>query len=64
MHHRSVIGGIAETRELLEPYAGHHILPEVGMIKMRDINDVFDKRNDKEVCFRYVIDRVSLKDAQ
>ena len=34
------------------------------MIKMLVINDDFDKRNDKEVCFRYVIDMVSFKDAQ
>ena len=34
------------------------------MIKMLVINDNFDKRNDKEVCFRYVIDMVSRKDAQ
>jgi len=31
---------------------------------MQDINDTFDKRNDKEACFRDVIDRAFLKDAQ
>ena len=40
---------------MLEFCAEHHILPEVEMIKMQDINDAFDKMNDKEVCFRYVI---------
>ena len=64
MHHRSVIGGIAETRELLEICAEYYILPGVGMIKILVINDAFDKRNDKEVCSRYVIDMVSFKDAQ
>ena len=64
MHHRSVIGGIAKTRELLEICAEYYILPGVGMIKMLVINDAFDKRNDKKVCFRYVIDMVSFKDAQ
>ena len=64
MHRRSIIGDIAETREVLEFCAEHHILPEVEIIKMRDINDAFDKMNDKEVCFRYVIYMASLKDAQ
>lgn len=31
---------------------------------MQDINNAFDKRNDKEVCFRYATDRVFRKDAQ
>lgn len=47
MHRRSIIGGIAETREVLEFCVEHHILPEVGIIKMQDINDAFDKMNDK-----------------
>ena len=68
MHRRSIEGsiidGIAETQEALKFCVEHHILPEFEMNKMRDINDVFDKRNDKEVCFRYVIDIASLKDAQ
>ena len=40
------------------------ILPGVERIKMQDINDAFDKRNDEEVCFRGVIYMASLKDAQ
>ena len=51
-------------REVLEFCAEPRILPGVEPIKMQDINDAFDKRNDKEVCFRYVVDRVFLKDAQ
>ena len=49
---------------MLEFCAEPRILPGVERIKMQDINDTFDKRNDKEVCFRNVIDRASLKDAQ
>ena len=40
------------------------ILPGVERIKMQDLNDAFDKRNDKEACFRDVVDMVFLKDAQ
>jgi uncharacterized zinc-type alcohol dehydrogenase-like protein len=66
MHRRSVsasiIGSIAETQEVLNFCAEHHILPEVEMIKMQDINDAYRKMQDEEVRFRYVIDMDSLKE--
>ncbi|MBJ6111016.1 NAD(P)-dependent alcohol dehydrogenase [Hymenobacter sp. BT523] len=66
MHRRSVagsiIGGIAETQEVLDFCAEHNILPEVEMIDMQDINKAFDKMMDEEVRFRYVIDMASLKE--
>ena len=48
----------------LEFCAEFRILPGVEKIKVQDINDAFDKRNDKEACFRDVIGMVFLKDAQ
>lgn len=57
----SVIGSVAETKEVLEFCADHHILPHVQMINIQDINDAFDKIKDEEVRFRYVIDMNSLK---
>ena len=67
MHRRSIsgsiIGGIAETQEVLEFCAEHNILPEVEIIKMQDINEAFEKMKDEEVRFRYVIDMSSLKEA-
>ena len=67
MHRRSIsgsiIGGIAETQEVLEFCAEHNILPEVEIIKMQDINEAFEKMKDEEVRFRYVIDMASLKEA-
>ncbi len=66
MHRRSVagslIGGIAETQEVLDFCAQHDILPEIQMIKIQDINDAYDKMMDEEVHYRYVIDIQSLKD--
>ena len=66
MHRRSVagsiIGGIAETQEVLEFCAEHGIAPDVEMIAMQDINEAFEKMMDQEVRFRYVIDMQSLKD--
>lgn len=52
----SVIGGIAETQEVLDFCAEHNILPEVEMISIDQVNDAFTKVVDEEVRFRYVID--------
>lgn len=57
----SLIGGIAETQEVLNFCAEHNILPQVQMINIQDINDAFEKMKDEEVRFRYVIDMQSLK---
>ena len=57
----SLIGGIAETQEVLDFCALHHILPKVEMISIQDINEAFDKIKKEEVRFRYVIDMQSLQ---
>jgi len=57
----SVIGGIAETQEVLDFCAEHNILPETQLIAIQDINKAFDGMMDEEVRFRYVIDMASLK---
>jgi alcohol dehydrogenase (NADP+) len=57
----SLIGGIAETQEVLNFCAKHSILPHVEMIDIQNVNDAFEKIKDKEVRFRYVIDMQSLK---
>ena len=58
----SMIGGVAETQEVLDFCAANNILPHVEMIRMEDINDAFEKVKDEEVRFRYVIDMASLKE--
>ena len=58
----SLIGGIAETQEVLDFCAQHGIQPDVQMIKMQEINDAFDSMQKGEVRFRYVIDMQSLKE--
>jgi len=57
----SLIGGTAETQEMLDFCAEHNILPEVEIIDIKDINDAFKKLKDEEVRFRYVIDMATLK---
>ncbi|MGI4834750.1 MAG: NAD(P)-dependent alcohol dehydrogenase [Janthinobacterium lividum] len=57
----SIIGGIAETQEVLDFCALHHILPETQLIDIQDVNKAYDGMMDEEVRFRYVIDMASLK---
>jgi alcohol dehydrogenase (NADP+) len=52
----SLIGGIAETQEVLDFCGEHNILPEIEMIAMEDINDAHQRMKDGEVRYRYVID--------
>ena len=56
-----MIGGTAETQEMLDFCAEHNILPEVELINIEDINEAFEKVKDEEVRFRYVIDMATLK---
>lgn len=66
MHRRnlsgSLIGGIAETQQVLDFCAEHNIMPDVELIPIQDINKAFDKMMDGDVRFRYVIDMQSLKE--
>lgn len=63
-HRRSVagslIGGIAETQEVLDFCAEHGITSEVEVIPVQRVNDAYDKVVDKKVRYRYVIDLASL----
>ena len=58
----SLIGGIAETQEVLDFCAEHGILPETEMISMEDINEAFENIKNEDVRFRYVIDMKTIKD--
>ena len=65
MHRRTVsgslIGSIKETQDVLDFCAEHSILPEVEMIEIQNINKAFDRMQDEDVRFRFVIDMQSLK---
>lgn len=52
----SLIGGIAETQEMLDFCAEYNILPEVEMIRMEEINDAWDRVVSGDVKYRFVID--------
>ena len=57
----SVIGGIAETQEMLDFCGEKNILPEVEMINMQDINEAYERMLKSDVRYRFVIDMQSLK---
>lgn len=59
----SLIGGIAETQEMLDFCGEHNIVCDVEMIGVKDINDAFDRTVKGDVKYRFVIDMGTLKDA-
>lgn len=56
----SLIGGIADTQEILDFAAEHGIRPEVELIAMKDIDDAFARMKKEDVRFRHVIDMATL----
>jgi uncharacterized zinc-type alcohol dehydrogenase-like protein len=54
------VGGMAETQSILDFCAEHRITPEVEVVNIRTINDVFNMVVAKEARYRYVIDMGSL----
>ncbi|MNY07929.1 NADP-dependent alcohol dehydrogenase C [compost metagenome] len=59
----SVIGGIAETQELLDFCGKHNITSEVEVIKMQEINQAYERMLKSDVKYRFVIDMESLKES-
>ena len=58
----SLIGGIAETQELLDFCGKHNITSDVEVIKIQDINKAYERMLKSDVHYRFVIDMKSLKD--
>lgn len=56
----SVIGGIAETQEMLDFCGEHNIVSEIEMIKMQEINNAYERMLKSDVRYRFVIDMKSL----
>ncbi|MBN9318963.1 MAG: NAD(P)-dependent alcohol dehydrogenase [Caulobacterales bacterium] len=58
----SMIGGIAETQEMLDFCAEKGIGAEIEVIPIQEINTAFDRMLNGKVKYRFVIDMQSLKD--
>ncbi|MBB4617003.1 NAD(P)-dependent alcohol dehydrogenase [Sphingomonas abaci] len=59
----SLIGGIAETQEMLDFCLEHGLTADVEMIDMADINTAYDRMVKSDVKYRFVIDMATLPPA-
>jgi len=57
----SLIGGIAETQEMLDFCAEHGITSDIELIRMGEINEAYERMLKGEVKYRFVIDMASLQ---
>jgi uncharacterized zinc-type alcohol dehydrogenase-like protein len=57
----SMIGGIAETQEMLDFCGKHNITADIEMIGIQQINDAYERLVKGDVKYRFVIDMASLK---
>ena len=56
----SLIGGIAETQEMLDFCGAHGIVSEIETIPIRKVNEAYDRVVKSDVRYRFVIDMASL----
>jgi len=56
----SLIGGIAETQEMLDFCAEHGITADIEMIPIQQIDQAYDRMQRSDVKYRFVIDSASL----
>jgi uncharacterized zinc-type alcohol dehydrogenase-like protein len=59
----SLIGGIAETQEMLDFCAKHGITSDIEQIAMQDIEQAYERMLKNDVKYRFVIDMETLKKA-
>ncbi|QJU57872.1 NAD(P)-dependent alcohol dehydrogenase [Sphingomonas sp. AP4-R1] len=56
----SLIGGIAETQEMLDFCAKHGLTADIEMIPAQGINDAYERMLKSDVKYRFVIDMATL----
>jgi uncharacterized zinc-type alcohol dehydrogenase-like protein len=57
----SLIGGIAETQEMLDFCGEHNITADVEIIPIQKVNDAYERLARADVKYRFSIDMASLK---
>ncbi len=57
----SLIGGIAETQEMLDFCGRHNITSDVEVIPIQKVNEAYERMLRSDVKFRFSIDMASLK---
>jgi uncharacterized zinc-type alcohol dehydrogenase-like protein len=51
-----MIGGIAETQEVIDYCVAHNIKADIELIRPDQINEAFDRVVKKDIRYRFVID--------
>ena len=59
----SMIGGIAETQEMLDFCAGHGIVSDIEMVAAKDIDAAYERMLKSDVKYRFVIDGATMGQA-
>jgi uncharacterized zinc-type alcohol dehydrogenase-like protein len=57
----SLIGGIAETQEMLDFCGQHNITCDIELIPIQKINEAYERLVKNDVKYRFVIDMATLK---
>ncbi len=57
----SLIGGLKETQEMLDFCGKHHLLADIELIPIQQINQAYERLVKSDVKYRFVIDMASLK---
>jgi uncharacterized zinc-type alcohol dehydrogenase-like protein len=57
----SLIGGLAETQEMLDFCGAHNITADVEVIPIQKINEAYERMLKSDVKYRFTIDMASLK---
>ncbi len=60
----SMIGGIAETQEMLDHCAKHGVVSDIELIRIDQINEAYERVLKSDVRYRFVIDIASLRNAK
>jgi uncharacterized zinc-type alcohol dehydrogenase-like protein len=56
----SLIGGIAETQEMLDYCGAHNITSDIELISMKEVNQAYERIMKSDVKYRFVIDMATL----
>jgi uncharacterized zinc-type alcohol dehydrogenase-like protein len=56
----SLIGGIAETQEMLDFCARHGVVADIEVIRIQQIDEAYDRMQRSDVKYRFVIDNATL----
>jgi uncharacterized zinc-type alcohol dehydrogenase-like protein len=59
----SLIGGMAETQDMLDFCGKHNIVSDIEMVRIDEVNAAYERLLKNDVRYRFVIDMASLKAA-